>query len=471
MIIATRARQLLGSKFVQDTLILQIGKIAVTLLSAVSTIVVTRLMGPESYGFYRQSDNFYNLWRTLDLTGVSTSTSTRLGIAVGERNRDELLNLMAFYVQISMATTLTLALLLGILGPVAAQLLQGDSGIGVLAALLALTGPGDAFYNLVTLTFQSRRAFRTLALLQNINQFVLTASMIAAVLLSPTAAGLIVARLFYSYSTMLLALIVYARERSAQSQPAFPPMLAVLKRAARMSPRPYWRFGVANALDKNASNLYTTLPILLVGSIGGSAAVGYLSLALTGIAQASVLTSAVFDNMQAVVPQLVGRRDYARLWRNFLRVLGVLVLGGVGFYGVMALLAPVVIPPLFGAEWLPAIPVLLALCIYGAVTTFGGIFGPLYRAFGMMKAAFGIKLIALALALPVGVALLNSAARLQIPFWGWSHYDSAATAVAVSGAWTINLLFIISVGLTMTVMLPALRRRALADTSGTTDVY
>jgi O-antigen/teichoic acid export membrane protein len=455
--IVTRARQFLSRKFIQDTLVLQTGKIVLTLVSAVSTIVVTRLMGPSAYGLYRQSDNYYNLWKTIDLTGVSTSTSTRLGIAVGANNPDEVHNLMAFYVQISLVTTVGLALLLGIFGAVTAQWLQGNASIGVLAALLALTGPGDAFYGLVIVSLQSRRSFRTLTLLQNVNQFVLTASMIAAVLISPTPEGLVLARLFYSYVTMGIALLLYERTR-ARDHVAFPSMSAVLARVPRLSPRPYWRFGLANALDKNISNLYTQLPIFLVGLIGGARAVGFLTLSLTGIMQASILTSAVFENMQAVVPQWVGRGDYVRLWHNFVRVAGVLALGGVAFYGMMALLAPLVIPPLFGPEWLSAVPVLIPLTIYGAVITVGGVFGPLYRAFDMLRAAFAVKIVALALALPIGILLMNDAATNSPTFFGWSHFDGAATSVAIAGAWTINLLFAISTILTMVLTLSRLKQ-------------
>lgn len=444
--IFTRTRQFFRSKFVQDTLVLQVSKIALTLLGLVSTVLVTRLLGAELYGIYALSDSFYNVWRTLDLTGVSTSTSTRLGIAIGAGDEREVENLMAFYVQISMMTTVGLALLLALFGSPVAAWVQGNASIGVMAALLALTGPGDAFYSLVIIALQSRRSFRALALLQNANQFVLTASMITAVLINPTPMSLIFARLFYSYSTMILALIAYARMRR-QGEVTLPPMRSVIARAPHLSPRPYWRFGVANALDKNVSNLYVEIPRQITGIIGGDRAVAYFSLAVRGLAQASLLTSAIFDNMQAVVPQMVGRGDFARLWRNFVRVLGVLALGGVIFYGLLALFTPFVIAPLFGDEWTPVIPVLLPLTIYGAITMVGGIFGPLYRAFGMMRAALSVKLVALALALPLGIFLMMSA-------------GSSETGIAVGGAWTINLEYILSIGLTMAIMLPVLRRKA-----------
>src|SRR5690606_25007022 len=276
--ILTRARQLFQSKFVQDTFILQIGKVAVTLLSLFSTVLVTRLMGPHFYGIYALADSFYGVWKTLDLTGVSTSTSTRLGIAVGAGDEREIENLMAFYVQITMITTVGLALLLALFGASVAQSVHGDASIGTMAALLALTGPGDAFYGLVVITLQSRRLFRTLALLQNANQFVLTSSMIAAVLINPTPLSLILARLFHSHTTAIIAFAVYANVR--KQAVTLPPLVSIIRRVPRLSPRPYLSFGFANALDKNIANLYIEIPRQIIGILGGETAVGYVSLAL-----------------------------------------------------------------------------------------------------------------------------------------------------------------------------------------------
>jgi O-antigen/teichoic acid export membrane protein len=456
--ILIRARQFFHSKFVQDTLILQIGKIAVTLLGLISTVLVTRLMGPHFYGIYALTDSFYNIWKTLDLTGVTASTSTRLGIAIGAGNEREIENLMAFYVQITMITTVGLALLLAVFGASVAQSVHGDASIGTMAALLAITGPGDAFYGLVVIALQSHRAFRALALLQNANQFILTASMIAAVLINPAPISLIFARLFFSYLTMLIALIAYANLRKHGE--ILPSLHSIIRRVPHLSPRPYLRFGFANALDKNVANLYIEIPRQIIGILGGERAVGYVSLALRGLAQISILTSAVFENMQAVVPQLVGRGDYGRLWRNFIRVFAVLTFGGLVFYGLLALLAPVLIAPIFGDEWTPVIPVLLPLTLYGAITTVGGIFGPLYRAFGIMRAALGVKLLALAVALPTGIALMIQGSVNTEPFWGWGYVSIGSTAVAVGGAWTINLLYIVSTLLTMAITLPLLRRKA-----------
>ncbi len=260
---------------------------------------------------------------------------------------------------------------------------------------------------------------------------------------------------------MALAFVVYRRQRT-QGQVSYPPLRAVFARAVTVSPRPYWRFGVANAVDKNLSQLFFQIPIQLVGIFAGAQAVGYLNLALNGIAQAGVLTSAVFENMQAVVPQAVGRGDYAGLRRNFMRVLLVLGVGGAVFYGAVALVAPLLIPPILGVRWIPAVAPLAVLAVYGAVNTFGGNFGPLYRAFNLMRQAILIKLVGLAVLLPFGVLLLQRLTAVAQPFFGvpLATVGARADAGAVGGALLIDLVFIVSVGLTVWVTLPELRRRA-----------
>ncbi len=462
-----RARQFLRRKFVQDTLILQVGKVGSVLLSFVSSVMVWRLMGPAIFGIFVWAQSLLAIWQSLDLTGVGTSTSTRLAIAIGARDEGAILDLMAFYVKVSTAVNVTLAISLALFGPaIAQQLYNGNGQVGVLAAWLSVGSIADAFYGLVIIALQSRRSMRTIMIMQNVNQFVLTASLITAVLINPIPEALVIGRLFYSYSTLLIALIVYHRLRE-QGQVSYPPFSAVLRRAITVSPRPYWRFGVANAIDKNLAQLFTQIPLQLVGIIAGARAVGFLSLAMNGIGQAGVFTSAVFDNMQAVVPQAVGRGDFAGLKRNFVRVLVVMLLGGIAFYTALALLAPPFIPPLLGSRWIPAIPPLTALAIYGALTTAGGLFGPLYRAFDQMRQIIVVKLIALAVGLPLGLLILT---RIVAATPGIERFAGAAVLIpyklfssstgALAGALLIDIIFFISITLTAVVTLPELWKRA-----------
>ena len=451
-----RVRQLLGRKFIQDTLVLQVGKVGLVALSLISTVLVGRLLGPEGYGDFGLALSFLLIWQTLDLTGIGPSTGTRLAIAIGARDDGEILNLMGNYVKVSIAISLGIILLIALVGaPVAAQLYDGKAQIGTLALGLAVAGLADALYGLLIIGLQSRRSMRTLALMQNVNQLVLTVSVVAAVIIRPTPESLVIARIIYSYGTMLLAFAVYERQRTDR-EITYPPLRAVFARAVTVSPRPYWRFGVANAVDKNLAQLFIQVPIQLVGIFAGARAVGYLNLALNGITQAGIFTSAVFENMQAVVPQAVGRGDYAGLRRDFLLVLVALGVGGVIFYGIVALAAPLLIPLVLGENWIPAIPPLVVLALYGAVTTFGGNFGPLYRAFNLMRQIIVIKLLGLVILLPAGIILLQGLVNGQAVLGD----EARAGAGALGGAVLIDLLFLLSVVLTAWVTLPELKKRA-----------
>lgn len=463
-----RVRGLIERKFIQDTLALQAGKIGALFFSLISSLLVFRIMGAAAFGVFGWAQTFLGLWLALDLTGIGPSTTTRLAMAIGARDESEILNLMAFYVQVTLTFTVGLTALIIVVSPALTGALYGDRHIGELAALLAVTLIADDFYLLVTNALQARRSMKTLAVLQNVNQIVLTGCNIAAVLISPTPEALVIARIVYSYTTLGMALVVYYRART-RGEVVYPSLSAVFARARVLSPRPYWRFGVANALDKNITGLFAQVPTQIVGVVGGSAAVGYLSLALSGVAQASILAGAVFDNMQAVVPQMVGRGDYAGLRRNFLRVLLALIAGSVILYGGVALIAPLLIPPILGSEWVPAIPALTVLCLFGVITGFGGVFGGLYRSLGLVTKIVAAKIFTLAVMLPLGTLLLVANTQTALHTVGTlatrvipADYFTRQPA-AVGGAITIVGIFALSVGLTALITLPVLEKKAHAN--------
>jgi O-antigen/teichoic acid export membrane protein len=463
--------RLFRRKFVQDTLILQLSKVGVTILGLAAWVIVPVRLGPHNYGLFALAQSLLAIWLTLDLTGLNVGILTLLSTAVGARDERQILDLLAVYVKVATLWALfTLAVLL-LIGPSLALLLYrdpaplaaahvlnypllaglvtvGNSHIGVLAAVLAFGQLFDPLYNLFLGAFRSRRTMRQVAVMQNINQFILTVCLVSAALISPTAEGQVVGRIVYSAATLLVIVLVYQRTRTAGPVP-YPPVANILRRALTVSYRPYWRYGLSTALDKNIANLYTHVPLQLVGILAGPVAASYIQLGLRGINRTSFFTSAIYENMQAVVPQSVGRQDYARLWKNFLRVLAVLTLGGLAFYALVILLAPLLLVPIFGEDWLPILPLLPAFTLYGLATTVGGVFGPLYRAFDLMRAALLTKIAALLVMIPVGVWLIEQAG-------------------ALGGVWTINGLYVISIGLTAAFTLPVLRRyaRAADDSHG-----
>ncbi len=457
-------QKLLRRKFVQDTFILQLSKIGVTVLGLAAWVIVPVRLGPLNYGLFALAQSFLGIWLTLDLTGLNVAIPNLLAAAVGAKDERQILDLLAVNLKVATVWAVFTLVALMLIGPALASLLYqeplplnplyglnyplmaglrtvGSPHIGVLAAFLAIAQLFDPIYNLFLSAFRSRRTMRQVAIVQNVNQFILTISLVAAALISPTAEGQVVGRIVYSVITLLVILVIYQRTLTLGPVP-YPSLQQILKRSLTVSYRPYWRYGLSTALDKNVSTLFTQVPLQLVGILAGPAAASYIQLGLRAILRTSFFTSAIYENIQAAVPQAVGRGDYTRLWANFMRVLIALTLSGLVFYGLVIALAPLLLVPVFGEEWLPLLPLLPAFTIYGLATTVGGIFGPLYRAFNLMRAALLTKLVTLAVMLPAGVWLIQR-------------------ADALGGVWMINGMYVLSVGLTIAFTLPVLRRYAL----------
>ncbi len=460
-LVPSRLRSLFRSKFVRDTLALQIGKVGVTASTLLAALLVARLLGVQAYGVWALAQSLFSIALVFDLTGITTSTSTMLPMAVAAKDETRILDLLAVYVKIMAVWAVILLAGLVIAAPPLAAMSYGDSRAGVLAAALALGVLPDALYNLVITTLQSQRAITLLAAFQNVNQFTLLICTAGVLLISPTPEGMVGARLVYSVTTMAMALWLYHRQRSRYEVP-YPAMGQIARRALGISPRPFLGFGLMNALDKKIANLYIEIPLQLVGIHAGAAAAGYLEIGFKALSLPALLSSALFENLQAVVPQAVGRGEYARLRHDLLRIVAGLAAAAVVFYSAFALLVPVFLPLLFGSAWTLAVPVVVTLAVYGAVTMVGGVFGPLYRALNLMRSILAIKAGTLLVIVPGLWALVQISAVES----AWRVNELLAPAIpaleqngAVIGAWIVNGLMIVSVGLTAAVSLPALRNR------------
>lgn len=435
-----RLRRFLARKFVKDTITLQIGKAGVLALSLVGAVIVPRLMQPEAYGRLQLVLSLYALWQVLNLTGIIPSAHTRLAEATGMGDTAALMRFMGFFLRMTLiysALSTGVLWLVATFTPLADVLYGGSSEIIMLAVLLSVTQPSELLFNLFVITFSSRRQMRAVAALQMLNQFVLTTTTIAAVVISQTPGAVIASRLVYSFVTLIIATFYYQRTRGD-----YPAVGDVVRAVGARSTRADLQFGFANALDKNLATVFTRLPVQITGVLVGEAAAGYVGLALSTTQQQNFFTASILDNLRAVIPQAVGRGDYTRLWHNFSRVLATLLLAVIVFYGLYALASPVLVPLLFGDEWRPAVPLVQIMAIFGAVSTLGGVFGPLYRVFNYMRGALVIKVVSLAVSVPLGVWLIGQ--------WG-----------AAGGAWMMTLMYLTSVPLTVWLTLPELRRRAL----------
>ncbi len=429
------------SKFVRDTVTLQAGSLALTAIGAASFVVVARGLGREAYGVYQLVLNSYGLLMTLNLTGLGPSTITRLAEAIGAGDRDRVRDQMAFFVQVSLAVAVLALAAAALFGP----LLAVNPLISDLLLVYMLTLFLLPWHHLLLLVLQALRIMHGYTLLDNAGNLIEAVLKIAVVLLGWGAAGVIGALVATAAVKAVGSLILY-RRLQRQRPELLPTVGEVLGAARRNSPRPHWQLGFLLAVDKNVAALYTLLPVQALAMISGEAAAGFLRLGLHALSYVNMLFNGILTNLESRLPALAGQGDYTRLADNVRRVLRYLIPIAAVMYGGFALLAPLV-APILGEEYVPAIPVIRVLCLFGLVTGIGGVFGPLYRTLRVMRGILAIKIGALVAMLAPG-------------FWLIASYGE------VGGAWAIVLIYVLSVGLTIALIWPRLRRLAAEQTAG-----
>jgi len=434
--------RLLEIKFVRDTLALQTGNFISVVVGVAASIILVRGLGSVEYGLYSLMLTMYGLLMTLNLTGLGPSATTQISEAVAAEDRAETARVMAFFVQMSLAVAVIAAALTLPLAPAVAARSYGDGSIGSLLQIYIFTLFFTPVHNLALTMLKSTRSMQSFTVFNNATAMLDAALILGAILLGSAARGVVIARLVSAAIGMLLSLEVYRR---LQRRHAALPTLPEVTRALRTtSPRPYWRFGFQLALDKNISQLYTLLPLQMLGMWASPQAAGYLRMALSALERPALFFSGILINMSVQVPADYGRREYARLRANFLRVLRWIMPLSAAVFGTFSLLAPPLVPIVYGEEYRPAVPAIIVLGIYGTVTGIGGIFGPLYRSLRIMRPILLTKVIALAVVTLPSVALVRA--------WG-----------AAGGAWSINLYFTVSIALTIFVTWP--RLVALVETA------
>ena len=438
-------RQLLDIKFVRDTLALQTGTLISVMIGVVASIILVRGLGGYQYGLYSLMLTMYGLLMTLNLTGLGPSATTQISEAVAAEDRAETARVMAFFVQMSLGVAVIATALTLPFAPGVADRSYDNASIGGLLQIYIFTLFFTPIHNLALTMLKSTRSMQSYTVFNNVTAVLDAALILAAILIDGTARGVVIARLASAVIGALLSVGVYARLQRRFSD-TLPTLREVTRALRTTSPRPYWRFGFQLALDKNISQLYTLLPLQMLGMWATPQAAGYLRMALSALERPALFFSGILINMSVQVPADYARRDYARLRANFSRVLKWIVPLSVAVFGTFSLLAPLLVPILYGDEYRPAVPAIIILGVYGTVTGIGGIFGPLYRALRIMRPILAVKVISLVIATLPSIALVRA--------WG-----------AVGGAWSINFYFIVSIALTIVVTWPRVTALAAAQTA------
>ncbi len=162
----------------------------------------------------------------------------------------------------------------------------------------------------------------------------------------------------------------------------------------------YIRFGLFQLGDRSIAYATGSLDKLLVGKLLGAQELGYYTFAFNEV----ILLAYMFNPMLMRVSFPVLSRmqnDILRLRHSYLKMITLLSTVNAPLFFGLAVVAPTIIPLIFGAKWTPAVPLVQILAIYSYIRSTCDPINSLLLAKGRVDLSFKWNLFMLTATIPV----------------------------------------------------------------------
>jgi lipopolysaccharide exporter len=370
----------------------------------VSTVILARALSPSDFGIYAVALAFITYAEVVNDLGVAQA----LILLPGDRRRNDAGLVVSFSVSALLVAVAMIA------APFVARFF-GQPTVGpilrVLSLSLLLRAWGQVPDAILIRDLRFKDRFRANAW---------RASIQGAVWIGLAIAGLGVWALVLGYlagysvgSAILWRYVDYRPGRSSW-------------RVRWSTVRPLLTFSAPLVGSVLLLSLINDVDYLIVGRRLGTTALGYYTIAFR--VPQMVISNSFLVFSQVLIPVLVrAGLDSARLRRGYLRTLRLQTTFGFSAAVGLAVVAPLLVPVLFGARWAPAIMPMVALSLYATVRSLAWGATDVYKAIGRPGLAFLSSLLWLLALVPA--LLLGS--RLGIEGVAWSQLGVALVASLV----------------------------------------
>lgn len=388
--------------FVRNTAILQSSSMFANVFQAFAGIALARILQPELFGVYALSFGLAGLISVFLGAGAQDAVLTIVSgaHAIGDRARIE----EAFAFLTKMTVILGAVGFFGALtAPIIASYLYQNAMIGVYAAIVICASIiSTTAYSFTSIGLQVLRRIRPLALLGLLDQISRTSFALIFVLLGLKVFGIAIGHLLGSIVVCVVSAVLW--RRLAREIPEFPTIKQLLARARTSQLSEYLGFSFWIAVDRNLSNLYNILPLMIAGIYVTTSEVtyfklgfAYMNLALGFLGPIGTLLNTEFPKMRA--------HSLERMGKNFIRVslygLGLSCALGVG----AAIVAPLAFRILYGSEFMASVPFVYGFLPYTMIMGLGIGLGSSLRALNRVKFSIGLHTVNLLIGVPLGLFL------------------------------------------------------------------
>ncbi len=389
-------------------MVLQIGNVASTLIQGIAGILVARLLQPELFGIYSLAFGIAGV-ASVFLGFVSQeSVSAILGRAYSTKDRGVMAAAMAFVSKTITVSGIAAVASMAIL-PFLSMRLYHNSMLGMYAGIFTVAlFFSNSFFAVARVALQLAGNIATMTWLIVGDQLIRSGLSILFVLLGFGVAGAVSGHLVGGFILAILSFFVLYQLR-LKTPGFFAPLFRIRDwiPARHAEGRGYFNFTAWVTLDRNISVLYSMLPLAMTGLFVAPREVGffrlafsYINLVLSLLAPISMLLNVEFARM-SVDGKTNLRRNFVRVSLYSMALSALLTAGAIG-------IAPIFFRILYGQNFLPSVPYVAGLFLYGLFFGLGIGLGSLWRALDRVKTSIIINVVTLGIGVPLGFWLIRT---------------------------------------------------------------
>lgn len=415
-------RRALGSRFLRDSTVLQLGSLSVSGFGFLGTLALTHVLGAVRQGeFYLAVAAYSLLWFCLNL-GLVPVTIAQVARSLAEDRREDAGRWLGYLAKVGAPLAL-LTLVAGVAGAPALLALWVRAGgadvelLGRCVGILSLA-PLLELPRVVALAgLEGSRRMAAVARIENGQELLRVVLVVSGALWTGDAIGPCVGTVTASLLGSLLALDVWSRER-ASGLLLLPPAREIV----RLGWRAPWglglRLGIKVGIIRNIDALgVQILPALILGRFASPRWVAYLRIALRLVDVGRLFMKGISRTALPVLSQLASVRDLRGLRRVYWRAtVGSGLLIGTGLVATALVLRPA-LRAFLPQDYLDPVWLSFLILLPGtAVVGFSVANDTFYLVTGQLRTAIWIS----------AAGLLVNTAVLVLACWRWPDFGAAA---------------------------------------------
>lgn len=268
-------RRLRESRFLRDSATLQVAAAFNNFGNLASTLALAHVLGARQQGeYYLAVATWSLLWFTVNL-GLTSVVTSQIAAAVARGNRAKVAAWLGWLAKSGIVLGGGATVLGWLTMPAFASVVYESREVGALAAWLGLTPLLELGRVVACTGLQGARRMRTLARVENAQEYLRVAFVVSGALVTGTAIGPIVGSLLASTCGSVLALTALRKEEDE----TLPGIREILEQSRGVPLAHGLRLGVRMGLARNADAYgIHILPSVILGAFGDKEWVAYMRL-------------------------------------------------------------------------------------------------------------------------------------------------------------------------------------------------